>query len=133
MFGSGSIMTNGFSGFFGSGVKNPLPSHHAYRSASTAAGRKFFSARSSADAGGPAMSRTSFFRANKNAASSKDERRRGTTLASHGRAVPHSRSNGRTRSGSRATFRTSHAAPLHQWGAFSIAVRPVLLPVAAGS
>src|SRR6266581_3154421 len=55
MFGRGSIMTNGFLRFLGSGVKKPLPSHHRYRSASTAAGRKFFSARSSADAGGPGI------------------------------------------------------------------------------
>src|SRR6266849_2502059 len=55
MFGSGSIITNGFLGLVGSGVKKPERSHHSWRSRSTAAGRKFFSASSSADAGGPGI------------------------------------------------------------------------------
>src|SRR5439155_22086143 len=99
-------------------------------------GRKFISATSSGDCGGHSLVAISSYllRANKTAASSKDERRRGTTLASHGSALRASyRCTGRTRSGSRATFRTSRAAPFHPSGAFSIGARLVLLPVAAGN
>src|SRR3989442_15317789 len=117
MFGSGSIITKGRFGLPSSGVKKPERSHHSYRSVSTAAGRKFFSANSRADPGGAgsvvAIVGTSF-------CPSPDKQNPGSPWGESGpavpprfarrHAVPHCRANGRTPNGSRATFRTLLAA-----------------------
>src|SRR5207248_11778022 len=98
---------------------------------STAQGRKFFHAKSSADWGRPSivMAETSL-----QTKTPPRPRTSGVVVPPWLRteSVPHTRRNGRIRSGSRATFRTWGAAPFHQLGAFSIALGSVLLPVAAG-